>query len=119
MNKIIVALTQAVLTQAMRRDFPDDDPGLVQTARILCRKIAAMPVLLRGPMTVLVLMFDAYGIAIAGRPFNRQSLIQRRRQVEQWAQSPVSISRQFVQFFTKMGVFIYCSVCPNNFNHQE
>jgi hypothetical protein len=112
MNKIIYALIQTVLTEALHKDL-DHDQVVVNAAYVLERKIKAMPFILRNAMTILTYVFNAYGLIAAGKAFTSMSKEQRRKQFYQWKESPVGLFGDFIGFYEKMSVFIYLSLCQN------
>ena len=110
MERVILPLVQTLFVQSLGRDTGDDGPAALEVSRVLRRKIGAMPVLLRAAMTLLTHGFNIYGLVVCGRLFCAQDFYQRRRQVQQWQNSPLGPCREFVGFYEKMTAFIYYSL---------
>lgn len=90
-----------------------------ETTRVLIHKLQGMPRHLSLPMQGLTLAFDWAGVISAGRPFHRQSLQQRQRQLRAWKNGPIGLLRTFVDFYEKMGVFVYCSTVEEREQAEE
>ena len=114
MEKIVLSIAQAVLSQALGRAIAVDDPHMAQTGRTLYARIRRMPVIVMCPMMVLTAAFDVFGLCAAGRLFHHADAAQRSRQITQWKNSPVSLCREFVGFYEKMAAFIYFSLDKEN-----
>jgi hypothetical protein len=80
------------------------------TAAVLDRKIRAMPRFMALGMAVLLWVFDWYGVLRAGRRFRSQAHAARRRRVGEWAGAPLGPMRDFVEFFRRMGTFVWFSL---------
>jgi hypothetical protein len=83
---------------------------LDQTAVILDQKIRAMPRFMALGMAVLLWVFDWYGLLRGGRRFRSQALEARRKRVGEWAGAPLGPMRDFVEFFRRMGTFVWFSL---------
>ena len=91
------------------------DDGVVrarveQTSAVLDRKIRAMPRFMALGMAVLLWVFDWYGVLRSGRRFRAQPHAARCLRVGEWAASPIGPMRDFVEFFRRMGTFVWFSL---------
>ena len=112
-EKVIAALVRTLLPQLSEHTFTGDDPHFIKVSQALFRKIKGMPIVLHCAMTVLLHVFNIWGLITAGRLFCAQDTSARLRQVGQWQRSPVGLCREFIGFFEKMTAFIHFSLCPN------
>jgi hypothetical protein len=108
-SPVVLGLVEAVLLDTPATGGPALD-RLVQTALILDRKIRAMPRFMALGMAVLIWAFDWYGLVRSGRRFRGQGLEARRARVAEWAGSPIGPMRDFVEFFRRMGTFVWFSL---------
>lgn len=108
MDKIILGIVQALLCPGYAED--PEHHNVTHTAEVLYRKIMAMPFLLRMAMTILIYVFNGYGIFITGSLFEHQKIRQRQAQLRQWQDSPIGPCREAMAFFNKMTFFIYYSL---------
>jgi hypothetical protein len=69
-----------------------------------------MPRFMALGMAVLLWVFDWYGLLRAGRRFRSQALEARRKRVGEWAGAPLGPMRDFVEFFRRMGTFVWFSL---------
>jgi hypothetical protein len=89
----------------------------VPVARFLLQTHARIPDYLRLPLRVLTLVFDAWGVITAGRPFHRLPLEARRRQVAAWKGSRLGFRRDLIKFFEALAVFgIYSERYPGDYS---
>jgi len=110
LDKIISRIVQSILCPVFVSD--PEHFTVVQTAEKLYRKINNMPTLLRLAMTILVYVFNGYGIFVAASYFENQDLLTRQKQLRQWQNSKIGPCRDVMAFFTKMTLFIYFAICP-------
>lgn len=80
------------------------------TAAVLDHKIRAMPRFMALGMAVLLWVFDWYGVLRAGRRFQGQAHAARCKRVGEWSAAPVGPLRDFVEFFRRMGTFVWFSL---------
>ncbi len=113
MEKIVLSIAQAVLSQVLGRVIPMDDPHMAKVGRILYGRIRRMPLIVMFPMMVLTAVFDGFGLCMSGRLFHCSDAVQQARQITQWKNSSVSLGREFIGFYEKMSVFIYFSLDKN------
>jgi len=66
--------------------------------RFVLEQYDRMPVLLRLPIKLLTLVFDARAILTSGRPFHRLQHEQRWPQIEKWRDSRLEICSNFIRF---------------------
>ena len=75
----------------------------------MSERIRMMPQFMGAGMVGLTAAFDLYGLLRTGRRFRKQRPEQRRAQLAQWKHGPVGLGRSFVDFYEKMGIFVYYS----------
>ena len=73
-------------------------------------KVAQMPPHLRLGMAGLTLAFGAYVRARAGQALSDLPLERRAALLAEWQQAPLGPCQQLVQFYEKMGAFLYYSI---------
>jgi len=78
-----------------------------KTADMLLYRMSVMPVYLSVPMVILTLLFDAGAMFRSGRRFRSQSAVEQTRYVQAIKKSRLGICKDFMQFYEKMGTFIY------------
>ncbi len=108
-SPIVRGLVEAVLMDAAAT-CDEDAARIEQTAAVLDRKIRAMPRFMALGMSVLLQVFDWYGFLRAGRRFRSQPHSARRARVGEWAGAPIGPMRDFVEFFRRMGTFVWFSL---------
>jgi len=108
-SPVVRGLVEAVLLEETAEDGKVSE-RLDATATVLDRKIRCMPRFMALGMAVLLWAFDWYGLLRAGRRFRAQGLAARQRRVQEWARSPVGPMRDFIEFFRRMGTFVWFSL---------
>ena len=108
----MAGLSRTLLRQMATGGIDLQEKCLDQTGEVLNQRIRRMPILLRVAMTTAVFVFNGYGLVVSGHLFCDQSEAVQQEQIRQWRHSPVGVCREFVNFFDKMSVFIYLSLCP-------
>src|SRR5260221_13614785 len=78
-----------------------------ETADMLLFRMWVMPPYLSWPMVVLTVSFDLVAVFSGGRRFRSQSTDAQARYIQSWKKSPLGIAKDFIQFYEKMGTFIY------------
>ena len=78
-----------------------------RVTRFVMEQHGRMPHFLRLPLKIATLIFDAWTIPTAGRPFHRLPHEQRWRVIESWKQSPMSFCRDLIKFYESLAIF-YC-----------
>jgi hypothetical protein len=73
--------------------------------RFVLEQYDRMPALLRLPMKLLALAFDARAILTSGRPFHYLPHEQRWHQIERWRDSRFDICSNFIRFHR--GLILY------------
>jgi hypothetical protein len=61
------------------------------------------------PMAGATLFFDATGALAGGLPFRMLPEERRRKVVALWRRAPISFFQDFLEFYGKMGIFVYFS----------
>jgi hypothetical protein len=84
-------------------------PELDTTTTEVVRKVSAMPRYMSLGMHLLTVVFDWWGLLTAGRRFRALPRAQRERQVRVWQGSPLGLMRDTVEFYEKMGTFVFWS----------
>lgn len=114
---VVGELARSMVTEASGADQALDDDAIDATAQALCGRMATMPRFLGLPMMGATVFFDAFGVAVAGRPFRFQTPAQKARHLAVWRSVPVSFFGDFLEFHGKMATFSYFSqVAPE---HEE
>ena len=106
----ILGLARSIVALEVGADRIDGTPFLAETAEGLFRKMVLMPPHLGAGMIGLTLGFAGHAVGACGKPFSQLPLERQREILDGWKYSPVSLTRDFVQFYEKMGVFIWYSL---------
>lgn len=106
----IQALARSVVALEVGADRIDATPFLDETAEGLFRKMVLMPPHLGAGMIGLTLGFAGHSVGAGGKPFAQLPLDRQREILDGWKYSRISLTRDFVQFYEKMGVFIWYSL---------
>jgi len=104
---VVKSLIQSVVSEELGTDHPDHAQHIDDTTTVMTERIEMMPTFLSMPMVLMTAVFDAYGVTRKGKPFHRQTLEQQIQQVHQWKHSPIGSLRDFIDFYEKMGTFVY------------
>ena len=92
----------AITYSLIREECTEDDPaaGFFHNAvtSFVVEERGRMPTLLRLPMLLLTLAFDARTILTSGRPFHRLPHEQRWPQIERWRDSRLEVCTNFIRF---------------------
>ena len=100
---------QAVVSDAMGAGQKIDEEALGITTARMVERLGLMPRFLGVPMASATVVFDLAGWVHAGRPFRRQGVDAQHKQMETWRNAPIGFFRDFLDFWEKMGVFVYFS----------
>lgn len=73
------------------------------------RKVSAMPRYMGLGMQLLTVVFDLWGLFHGGRRFRNLPRANRERQVALWRRAPLGLMRDTVEFYEKMGTFVFWS----------
>ncbi|MEL6345210.1 MAG: hypothetical protein AAFV53_19040 [Myxococcota bacterium] len=104
----VSSLTEAIV--ARQAGVVPDAQLSAQTAAAMASRIAQMSPHLQIGMFGLTTAFSAYARARTGQSLRTLSIPQRQQLLDEWRASPIGPCRQFVQFFEKMGSFLYYSL---------
>ncbi|MFA5087625.1 MAG: hypothetical protein WC552_01160 [Candidatus Omnitrophota bacterium] len=74
---------------------------------LLCLDL--MPRYMRAGIIILTIGFDWSGILWTAKRFRDQDAPRREKQVHFWQRCPLPIARDLMQFYQKMGTFLYYS----------
>jgi hypothetical protein len=86
------------------------DPEILDRAsRTMMGRLRAMPRFIGLPMMAATLVFDGSGVVFGRRPFRSLPPEARARVLNAWRRAPVGVFRTFVEFYEKMGTFVYFS----------
>ncbi len=92
---------------------PDQEGALAgeldATTTELVRKVGAMPRYMGLGIQVLTVVFECWGLLTGGRRFSRLARPKRERQIQTWQGSPIGLMRDTVEFYEKMGTFVFWS----------
>jgi len=113
----IRALARSIIALEVGADRIDRTPFVNETAEGLFRKMELMPPHLGAGMIGLTLAFAAQTTAAGGKPFSSQPAERQRALLDAWKYGPISLTRDFVQFYEKMGVFIWYSLVEEAEEH--
>jgi len=106
---VVSGLAEAVISAEVGQSEISGLPHIAQTGEILLKRITQMPPHLSVGMLILVLSFDAFCRAKAGKGVAALDNTGRQEMLMRWKDSPIGPLRQFVQFYEKMGSFVYYS----------
>ena len=105
----VESIVRTIVADTVGGEDKIDEQALARTAKAMEGRLQIMPRYLGLPIMGVTMVFDLYGMASSGRPFRRQSLGQRRRQVGQWRRAPISFCGSFLDLYEKMTTVIYFS----------
>ncbi len=80
-----------------------------QTTTELVRKVAAMPRYMGLGIVVLTWVFEWWGLLHGGRRFRHLGAARQERQLRLWRRAPLGLMRDLVEFYEKMGTFVFWS----------
>ncbi|MDG1481516.1 MAG: hypothetical protein P8R54_18110 [Myxococcota bacterium] len=106
---VVSGLAEAVIAAEVGRVDLAGYPHVAETGRVLLKRITQMPPHLSVGMLVLVVSFDNYCRVRAGSGVAGMDNTRRQEMLGKWKVSPIGPLRQFVQFYEKMGTFVYYS----------
>ncbi|MFT5686712.1 MAG: hypothetical protein ACI8RZ_007668 [Myxococcota bacterium] len=106
---VVSGLAEAVIAAEVGLSDLTGVSHVTETGAILLKRITQMPPHLSVGMLVLVLSFDRYCRARAGSGVAGLDNGRRTEMLGKWKVSPIGPLRQFVQFYEKMGTFVYYS----------
>ena len=106
---VISGLAEAVIAAEVGRGEHSSPEHIRKTGEVLLQRISQMPPHLSFGMMVLVLSFNRFCRARAGQAVAELSNDERLQMLGLWKTSPIGPLRQFVQFYEKMGSFVYYS----------
>jgi len=94
----VSAITYSLIREECIESDPSVSPSNNAVTRFVLEQCDRMPVLLRLPMKLLTLVFDARAIMTSGRLFHRLPHQQRWPQIERWRESRLAICSNFIRF---------------------
>jgi hypothetical protein len=106
---VVSGLAEAIIAAEVGRGEHSDPVHVLKTGELLLQRITQMPPHLSFGMLILVLSFDRFCRSRAGGPVAKLSNPARLEMLGSWKTSPIGPLRQFVQFYEKMGSFVYYS----------
>ena len=109
LDPVIHAIVRTLVAEAAGAGVALDERALAAAARAMRGRIGLMPRFLGLPMAGATLFFDATGALAGGRPFRKLPDEQRHKVVELWRKAPISFFQDFLEFYGKMGIFVYFS----------
>lgn len=109
---------EAVVADAVGGPEKVDPQILKTTTDRMMERLGLMPTFLGVPMAGATVVFDAMGILYAGRPFRSQPTPSRHKQMESWRNAPIGFLRNYLDFWEKMGVFVYFSTLEEKESHR-
>jgi hypothetical protein len=108
LTPVLGSVVRSVVSEAVGAPEGGDE-HLDRASKVMQEKVGLMPRFLAWPMMGATLAFDLYGFAVGGRPFHSLPSDARRRQIRQWREAPISFCQDFLDFYEKMGTFVYFS----------
>ncbi|MFH1469789.1 MAG: hypothetical protein ABIO70_35720 [Pseudomonadota bacterium] len=109
LDPVIHAIVRTLVTEAAGAGVELDEHALNVAAQAMRGRIGLMPRFLGLPMAGATLFFDATGALSGGLPFRMLPQERRQRVVELWRKAPISFFQDFLEFYGKMGIFVYFS----------
>lgn len=106
----VEGLTEAIVSQEASGPSADGLPHLPAAKAAMVAKVQQMPVHLQLGMTGLTIGFSAYVRARTRKSLHELPLPRRLSLLNEWRNAPIGPCRQFVQFYEKMGIFLYYSL---------
>lgn len=104
---------RAIVETVVRDEFGDtefDDPTVLDyTVEVMLKKLDLMPGFLSVGMVFATAFFERAAVARRGRPFHKLEHEARSAHLASFKTAPISLLRDFTDFYTKMGIFVYCS----------
>ena len=108
--QVIRPVVSSVVESLIAETGGQVDPEILARAtRTMMGRLGAMPRFIGLPMMGATLVFDGSGLVLGGRPFRSLPPDARARVLAAWRRSPVGVFRTFVEFYEKMGTFVYFS----------
>ncbi len=107
------ATVEAIVDTVIRHEFGGTalfrEDALDWTVEVMVGRIELMPSFLSLGMVALTALFDRLAQARTGRRFHALPADRRAALFDGWRRGPVSFMRDFTDFYTKMGIFVYCA----------
>jgi hypothetical protein len=107
LEPMLGTVVRSIVAEAVGATDADPPEPLDKATEVMQERIRLMPRFLEYPMMGATVAFDLYGILVGGRLFHQLDPEQRRRQIQQWRDAPISFFQNFLDFYEKMGVFVY------------
>ena len=109
LEPVVRPLLRSLVAEAAGSEADLDEAALARAAQAMRLRVGLMPRFLGMPMAGATLFFDAGGVLVGGRPFRWLDDAQRRRFLALWRRAPISFFQDFLDFYGKMGTFVYYS----------
>ena len=109
LEPVVGPLLEAVLSLELGPEGAVDASLLAHTRATMLRKLAQMPRFMGLGIAALTVAFDADGVRFGGRRFRDNALDARKAQAQAWRDSALPMLPDFMDFYGKMGVFVYWS----------
>lgn len=106
---VIAPLLATVMQTELGAGAVVDSAVLAQTARTMERKLQQMPRFMGLGIAALTAIFDADGRRYGAGRFRDNRPAARLAQARAWRESPLPFLPDFMDFYGKMGVFVYWS----------
>ena len=106
----VAAIVAAVVTAEIGGPDQLDPAALAGAQRIMGERLRAMPPHMSAGMLALTTLFEQGGWATGGAPFSALPAARQAAVLGAWRRSPIPFCRDFVDFYEKMGVFVYWSI---------
>lgn len=112
LEPVIEPLLRAILVRELGEGAQIDEEMLGRTVASMMEKVQQMPRFMGVGIAALTVVFDADGVRFGGGRFRTNAEPQQRAQAASWRASTGPLLPDFMDFYGKMGVFVYWShVC--------
>ncbi len=107
MSPVVQALVEVLVVPPDQ--VREQNEVIEKTTAELVRKVGAMPRYMGIAIVILTWAFDFWGILHGGRRFRALGDRRRLRQLAAWRRAPLGPMRDLVEFYEKMGTFVFWS----------
>ena len=112
LEPVIAPLLRAILQRELGDEATLDEQMLCRTVKSMMDKVSEMPRFMGVGIAALTVVFDADGIRFGGSRFRSNPPAVQQAQAAAWRASTGPLLPDFMDFYGKMGVFVYWShVC--------
>lgn len=117
-ERTIAAFADATVRQR-RSGFESAQGEAEAVTRFLIAVHGRLPDYLRTPFHILTLVFDAWSIPLAGRPFHKLDLARRAAQIKAWEGSRLEVRRRLMEFYGSLALFgLYSELYGQDYQYE-